>query len=89
MLTFLLLTNLFACIEPPPTATEGGTEPSGAAKPEHPSQGRVRLPLPTPPVRANWTTLQTPPQSLNRTMGALRAHRSRSSHRMPSRTASP
>ena len=39
MLTLLLLTNLFACIEPPPTATEGGTEPSGAAKPGAPEPG--------------------------------------------------
>ena len=70
MLTLLLLTNLFACIEPPPTATEGGTEPSGAAKPGAPEPGEGPYqPLPTPPVRAHWTTRRTRPQSLNRMMG--------------------
>ena len=49
MLTLLLLTNLFACIEPPPTATEGGTEPSGAAKPGAPEPGEG------PPAAADAT----------------------------------
>jgi len=39
MLTLFLVTQIFACIEPPPTATEGGQEPSGAAKPGAPEPG--------------------------------------------------
>ena len=40
MLTSLLvLFTTFACIEPPPSATEGGTEPGGAAKPGAPEPG--------------------------------------------------
>ena len=39
LLTILTLTSWLACIEPPPTATEGGTEPGGAAKPGAPTPG--------------------------------------------------
>lgn len=39
LISILTLTSLFACIEPPPSATEGGAEPGGAAKPGAPSPG--------------------------------------------------
>ena len=39
LLSFLSLSFMFACIEPPPSATEGGTEPGGAAKPGAPAPG--------------------------------------------------
>ena len=38
-ISLLTLTSWLACIEPPPTATEGGTEPGGAAKPGAPAPG--------------------------------------------------
>ena len=39
LLTVLTLSTIFACIEPPPTASEGATEPGGAAKPGAPTPG--------------------------------------------------
>jgi len=36
LFSILTLTSLLACIEPPPSTTEGGTEPGGAAKPGAP-----------------------------------------------------
>ena len=39
LFSFLTLSALLACIEPPPSATEGGTEPNGAAKPGAPEPG--------------------------------------------------
>ena len=38
-LPLMILTSLLACIEPPPTAAEGSTEPGGAAKPGAPEPG--------------------------------------------------
>jgi len=37
--SLLVFFSTFACIEPPPSATEGGTEPGGAAKPGAPEPG--------------------------------------------------
>ena len=39
LFSILTLSALFGCIEPPPSATEGGTEPNGAAKPGAPQPG--------------------------------------------------
>jgi hypothetical protein len=39
LFSILTLTSWLACIEPPPTATEGGSEPGGAAKPGAPNPG--------------------------------------------------
>ena len=48
MLSVLTLTTILACIEPPPTASEGGTEPGGAAKPGAPEPGEE--PAQAPPA---------------------------------------
>ncbi len=47
LLSFLALTTFLACIEPPPTASEGGTEPGGAAKPGAPQPGEAEAQPPT------------------------------------------
>ena len=39
LISILTLSSWLACIEPPPTVTEGGTEPGGAAKPGAPAPG--------------------------------------------------
>jgi hypothetical protein len=39
LFSIFTLSALFACIEPPPSATEGGTEPGGAARPGAPTPG--------------------------------------------------
>ncbi len=39
LISILTLSSWLACIEPPPTATEGSTEPGGAAKPGAPEPG--------------------------------------------------
>ncbi len=40
MTSILALSLMFACIEPPPSANEDGTEPGGAAKPGAPAPGQ-------------------------------------------------
>ena len=54
LFSILTLTSFLACIEPPPSTTEGGTEPSGAAKPgaPEPSEEGAEQPSNPPPVDA-------------------------------------
>lgn len=53
LISILTLTSWLACIEPPPTATEGGTEPGGAAKPGAPQPGTEPEDLPADAVEPN------------------------------------
>ena len=53
LISILTLTSWLACIEPPPTATEGGTEPGGAAKPGAPEPGGEPGEVPADAVEPN------------------------------------
>ena len=46
LISLLGLTAILACIEPPPSGNEGGTEPGGAAKPGAPEPGDEPTQLP-------------------------------------------
>jgi hypothetical protein len=60
LLSILTLGTLFACIEPPPSATEGGTEPNGAAKPGAPAPGAEGAGTPLTDGAPEAATVPTP-----------------------------
>ncbi len=53
LFSILTLTSFLACIEPPPTTTEGGTEPGGAAKPGAPAPAGANDEGPKEPLPAD------------------------------------
>jgi hypothetical protein len=79
LLSILTLTSWLACIEPPPTATEGGAEPGGAAKPGAPdpsgntAPGDAKGPLPADGKAPNPEAAVVPTPHDGATGGAPKA----------------
>ena len=60
MFSILSLTCLLGCVEPPPSATDGANEPSGAAKPGAPNPGSEEVPVDGVVGAADATVVPTP-----------------------------